>query len=245
MKKTVLLCIAALAFSCSQPDAAPTQQMQPQTKLPTGITYSDGKTIDLRYDSNNRLEKINQYYQDNDEAIYYTLTYDGNDRLVGIDKVTDFTEAASNFETTIGFVYDESGRLLSWINDEMEILPISYEEGIYGVSIGGDISPNSPHYSFNDLFDITMFSNGNPFYYSYDDTKNGAFKNVVGNYQLFMFISGDLMPFGKKPVVGVDFWSPDRSYTYTNNYDDEEYLTDFTALRGDGTHFSAEVTYNQ
>jgi hypothetical protein len=239
MKKIILLFLAAFTVSCSDTDPAAIPLNQTEPKLATSIIYNDGwtRTFDLRYDAHYRLAKMVEHDEGSDLGTVFTLTYDDNDRLILIDQM------APEFQQTVGFIYDGSGRVSSWIHNG-ETKPINYDQGIYAVPIGA----SSTFYAYDDMNDITMISNGNPASFHYDETKKGAFRNVVGNYQLLsVFMNGIFTRFGiKKALLSVTSTSPLPRYfwSYTNTYDDEGYITGFTSLRGDGNQAWATINYN-
>lgn len=236
MKKTILLFLAVLGISCSDSGPAPAPLNMAGPKLATSVTYSDGwtRTLDLKYDSNRRLVRIVEHAESSDSPIVFNLSYDEGDRLVLIDEV-------AGFHQTVAFTYDDSGRVSSWIHNGAEPKPVSYDQGVYAVPVGGI----ETSYAYDDMNDVTMTSNGNPVSYHYDGTKNGAFRNVVGNYQLFLFLDHILTRVGtKKALVSLSTWSTAHSATFTNTYDEQGYITGLTGLWGNGRQCWATITYN-
>jgi hypothetical protein len=236
MKKIILLFIAVLAVSCSDTDPAPTPVSQSSPKLPSIVFYNNGgtptKTFNLAYDSDRRLTQIVESTRSSEVDFVFTLTYDESDRLILIDQT-------GQYENQVTFTYGDDGRLSSWASGEPPRDPITYANGIYAVSIG----LFTMYHACDDQGDITMINGGNERSFTYDATNKGAFRNVVGNYQLFgLFLDHSFPMFGtNKPLLNTAIL--DHFGNFTNTYDEEGYITNSTGLWDGGRQTWAKIIY--
>ena len=237
MKKLFLLFSAAMAFSCSDIDSPP--DVSNSTKLASVVTYNNGlwtSIFNLAYDTNQRLAQIVEHREFSDVDNVFTLTYDANDRLLLIDKM-------GQEHHTVALTYDDTGKVSSWSLDEAEPRSVTYEQGIYTVSVANI----EIFHAYDTVNDITMIDSGSGVCsFNYDVTKNGAFKNVVGNYQLFgLFMDSFILWYGSKKALLSTTTSPFYSYTCINTYDEDGYITGFTGAYGDGRQPWATITYTE
>jgi hypothetical protein len=240
MKKIILFCIIILFFSCSDSDLSPSLPPTDtnMAKYPSTITYNNGhwtSTFNLSYDLNHRLEQIVELRDTSNPENVFTLTYDSSDHLVLIDRL-------GQEHHTIAFTYNDVGHVSSWKYDNMEPRTVTYQNGIYTVAVANI----QTFHSFDAMNDITTMDSGNPTTLTYDATKSGAFKNVVGNYQLFsLYLDTFLLNFGSKKALLNITSSPMDSTVFTNTYDIEGYVTSFTTVSGNGNQQWATITYTE
>lgn len=235
MKKIMLICLTILFFSCSDNNLTPSVPPADSNaaKYPSTITYNNGNwtsTFTLSYDLDHRLEQIVERRDSSNPENVFTLTYDSSDRLVLIDRL-------GQEHHTVAFTYNDVGRVSSWKYDAMEPKSVTYQNGMYTVAVANIQS----FHSFDAMNDIITMDNTT---LTYDATKNGAFKNVVGNYQLFsVYLDTCLIDFGCKKALLSITASPRDSTFFTNTYDSEGYVTSFTGVSGTDKHPWATITY--
>jgi hypothetical protein len=240
MKKIILFCITILFFSCSDSDLSPSIPPTDanMAKYPSTITYNNGNwtsTFNLSYDLNHRLGQIIERRDSSNPENIFTLTYDSSDRLVLIDRL-------GQEHHTIAFTYNDFGHVSSWKYDNMEPRTVTYQNGIYTVAVANI----QIFHSFDAMNDITMVNSGSETTLTYDATKKGAFKNVVGNYELFsLYLDACLIDFGcRKALLSITSSSRDSTF-FTNTYDSEGYITSFTGVSGTGHYPWATITYTE
>ena len=99
-------------------------------------------------------------------------------------------------------------------------------------------------HSFDADNDVTMVKSGGQSTLSYELTKKGPFKHVVGNYQLFsVYLDSFMLFFGsKKPLLSITS-GPTSSTVFTNTYDSQDYLTNFTGIGSSGSQSWGTIVY--
>jgi hypothetical protein len=237
MKKIVLFIFTILFYSCTQNEVSPAEPVDPNAaKYPATVTYNNGlwtSIFNLSYDSQHRLVQIVEDRESLPAYCVFTFTYDNSDKLMLIDKL-------GQEHHTIAFTYDAAGYVSSWKYDDMLPRLVTFNNGIYAVSVANI----QTFHSFDADNDVTMVKSGGQSTLSYELTKKGPFKHVVGNYQLFsVYLDSFMLFFGsKKPLLSITS-GPTSSTVFTNTYDSQYYLTNFTGIGSSGSQSWGTIVY--
>jgi YD repeat-containing protein len=237
MKKIVLFIFTILFFSCTQNEVSPSEPVDPNAaKYPSTVTYYNGlwtSIFNLSYDTQHRLVQIVEDRESLPAYCVFTLTYDNNDRLTLIDQL-------GQEQHTIAFTYDDLGHVSSWKYDDMVPRLVTFTNGIYAVSVANI----QTFHSFDADNDVLMVNSGGQSTFSYEVSKKGPFKHVVGNYQLFsIYLDSFMLFFGsKKPLLSITS-GPTSSTVFTNTFDSQDYLTSYIGTRTNGTQSWATIVY--
>jgi hypothetical protein len=234
MNKLLVSCLIFLLFSCTNNDSSPVDPNA--AKYPETVTYNNGNwtsVFNLSYDAQHRLAQIIEDRESLPAYCVFTFTYDNSDKLMLIDQL-------GQEHHTIAFTYDAAGHVSSWKYDDMAPRLVSFNNDIYAVSVANI----QTFHSFDSENDVTMINSGGVTTFSYDETKKGPFKHVVGNYQLFsLYLDSFMLFFGsKKPLLNITA-GPQNSTVFANFYDSQDYLTNFTGTRGNGMQSWGTITY--
>ena len=228
MKKISLLFLAILMICCSETESTHVTANQDIQKFPSKITYGGGdlvNTYDLTYDTRHRLRRVVETSDSMEIGFIIVFTYDENDRLILIDWTGEFP-------LTLEFTYDQDGRLASYIQNGLEPRLVYYDQGVYNMPIGSDNL-----HAFTEFNDLAMTNNGNTVSYNYSEINYGAFKDVVGNFELFnLFCDHFFRLFATRmPLSSITTTAPVQIIgTFSNIYDAQGYVTNFTCTSSHG-----------
>ncbi|GEP50629.1 hypothetical protein FNO01nite_13010 [Flavobacterium noncentrifugens] len=224
-----IITFSLLVFSCSDDDseapAVPVATVPFVTKITmTGTDVSANRVYTLEYDSNKR---VSQMVCTGDISKAYLFTYNEQGKMIGL--VTTGTDAA-----TFSMTYDSTGKLTG-ISKNGTPGPVTYDSGTQIYTYGDN------KFSFNSANDINLY---NGIFFTYDDSKSGAFANVNAHYQAFMAVADPLFMYvcSKKPVSGLNYTGLD--YTLTNTYDDAGYAKTFKLRDNNNAAAFFDVTYD-
>jgi|GEM_PF-6466976 len=234
-KTFIMIAASLMILSCSDDDSsiAPEQTDASApfvTKIvATGSEPVLNRTLSMVYNSK---KQMSQLIASGTAIKTYVFSYNDRGKIVTI--------AVNDGQTSgnITLTYDSNGRWSSYKKLDGTVVPITYDASseVY--------TAETSFFSYNSFNDFVAV---NGLLITYDNTKNGAFANVNGDYQFLALVIDPLLLYlgTKKPVTDLSL-APNQDYVITNTFYENSMIKNMkiSIVEDPTTAFNADFTYD-